>query len=81
MLPEVVGDRKLVLPIPPRFTPAIRAIPTPEETEEWLEAIVALWDAPDDAERLGAKLQDHVQRYANNAVTKELETVLDELAR
>ncbi len=49
-LPEVVGDRNLVLPIPQRFTPATRAIPTPEETEDWLAALVALWDSPDDAE-------------------------------
>ena len=49
-LPEVVGDQELVLPIPQRFTPATRAIPTPEETEEWLAAIIALWDSPDDAE-------------------------------
>ncbi len=78
-LPEVVGDRKLVLPIPQRFTPATRAIPTPEETEDWLAALVALWDSPDDAERLGAKLQEQIQRYAKDDVANRLEALLCEL--
>lgn len=78
-LPEVVGDRNLVLPIPQRFTPATRAIPTPEETEDWLAALVALWDDSKRAERFGVQLRKRVQRYAKDDVANRLETLLNEL--
>ena len=77
-LPEVVGDPKLVLPIPPRFTPATRAIPVSEETEDWLAAIVALWDDSDRAERLGFRLHKHVQQYGKDVVANRLEALLCE---
>ena len=76
-LPEIVGDPNLVLPIPQRFTPASRAIPSPKETENWLATIVALWDDPRRAERLGAKLRERVQLYAKDSVARELEMLLD----
>ena len=76
-LPEIVGDPNLVLPIPQRFTPASRAIPSPKETENWLAAIVALWDDPRRAERLGAKLRERVLLYAKDSVARELEMLLD----
>ena len=43
-LPETLGEAGIVLPLPDRLTPATRFLPTAEEVEPWVEAIIRLWD-------------------------------------
>ena len=45
-LPETLGDAGLLLPLPDRLTPASRTLPTAEEIEPWVEAVIRLWDDP-----------------------------------
>ena len=43
-LPETLGDAGVVLPLPDRLTPESKILPTAEEMEPWVEAIIRLWD-------------------------------------
>ncbi len=43
-LPETVGDGGILLDIPPQYTPETRDMPTAEEVESWIEAIIRLCD-------------------------------------
>ena len=45
-LPETLGDGGIVLPLPERLTPVSQILPTAEEVEPWVEAIIRLWDDP-----------------------------------
>jgi len=45
-LPETLGDGGIVLPVPPRLTPATRELPTAAEVEPWVKTIIGLWDDP-----------------------------------
>jgi len=45
-LPETLGDSGFVLPVPPRYTPEGRAIPTAREVAPWVAAVERLWDDP-----------------------------------
>jgi hypothetical protein len=38
------GEGTLVLDIPARYTPDTRTLPTAEEVEPWVQAIIRLWD-------------------------------------
>ncbi len=41
---ETIGDAGHLFEIPARYTPETRDVPTVEEVEPWVEAIVRLWD-------------------------------------
>jgi glycosyltransferase involved in cell wall biosynthesis len=43
-IPETLGQAGVVLPLPDRLTPTTSLLPSAEEIEPWLEAIVHLWD-------------------------------------
>jgi len=43
-LPETVGEGGIVLDIPARYTVRTTEVPTGEEVEPWVEAIIRLWD-------------------------------------
>ncbi len=43
-IPETLGGAGIVLPLPDRITQATRELPTAEEMEPWVEAILRLWD-------------------------------------
>jgi glycosyltransferase involved in cell wall biosynthesis len=43
-LPETLGRAGIVLPLPERLTPISRLLPTAEEVEPWVEAVIRLWD-------------------------------------
>ena len=45
-LPETVGDGDIALSLPDRLTPASQILPTAEEVEPWVGAIIRLWDDP-----------------------------------
>ena len=46
-IPETLGDGRISLPLPERLTPVTRIVPTAEEVEPWVEAIIRLWDDRD----------------------------------
>ncbi len=43
-IPETLGDAGIVLPLPDRITQATRMLPTAEEVEPWVQAVIRLWD-------------------------------------
>ena len=43
-MPEALGDAGIVLGLPSRLGSATRELPTAEEIEPWVRAIIALWD-------------------------------------
>jgi len=43
-LPEALGNSGVVLPLPARLTTQTRELPTAEEVEPWVGAILRLWD-------------------------------------
>jgi hypothetical protein len=45
-LPETLGGAGIALPLPERLTPVSRILPTAEEVDPWVEAILRLWDDP-----------------------------------
>ena len=46
-IPETLGNAGIVLPIPDRITQATRLLPTAEEVEPWVQAVIRLWDDAD----------------------------------
>ncbi len=46
-IPETLGDAGIVLPLPDRITQATRMLPTAEEVEPWVRAVIRLWDDPE----------------------------------
>ena len=45
-LPETIGDAGFLFDIPTAYTPQTRTLPTAEEVEPWVDAIIRLWDDP-----------------------------------
>jgi glycosyltransferase involved in cell wall biosynthesis len=45
-LPETLGDGGIALSLPDRLTPTSQILPTAEEVEPWVGAIIRLWDDP-----------------------------------
>ena len=43
-IPETLGEAGIVLPLPERITQATRMLPTAEEVEPWVRAVIRLWD-------------------------------------
>jgi len=43
-IPETLSDAGITLPIPDRITQATRMLPTAEEVEPWVAAVIRLWD-------------------------------------
>ena len=50
-LPETIGDAGFLFDVPARYTPETREVPTAEEVEPWVEAIIRLWDDAAEYER------------------------------
>ena len=46
-LPETLGGAGIMLPLPDRITQATRMLPTAEEVEPWVQAVIRLWDDPE----------------------------------
>jgi glycosyltransferase involved in cell wall biosynthesis len=45
-IPEVLGRAGVILPLPGRLTPDARLLPSSEEVEPWVQALIHLWDDP-----------------------------------
>lgn len=65
-LPETLGDSGILLPLPTRLTPAMRTLPTAEEVEPWIEAIIRLWDDAGFAEDLHRRALYEAERWTVN---------------
>ncbi len=62
-LPETIGDAGFLFDIPARYTPETREIPTAEEVEPWVEAIIRLWDDAAEYERWSHAARQHAQQW------------------
>ena len=62
-LPETLGDGGIVLPLPERLTPVSQILPTAEEVEPWVEAIIRLWDDPAWYQEQSVKARQQAQRW------------------
>jgi glycosyltransferase involved in cell wall biosynthesis len=45
-IPEALGAAGVTLSLPDRLTPATEELPTAEEVDPWVEAVIRLWDDP-----------------------------------
>lgn len=79
-LPELVEDSELLLPIPSRFTPTSRILPTEEELEPWFSAVSRLWDDSSSAASAGQRLQKRFQRYSYPVVAAQTEELFRSFA-
>ena len=43
-IPETVQDAGILLDIPSKYTPNSKIVPSPEELQRWIEAILRFWD-------------------------------------
>ncbi|MGN0930089.1 MAG: glycosyltransferase family 4 protein, partial [Thermoguttaceae bacterium] len=43
-IPETVQDAGILLDIPSKYTPISKIVPSPEELQSWIEAILHFWD-------------------------------------
>jgi hypothetical protein len=62
-IPETLGDGGIVLPLPKRLTPLTRTLPTAEEVEPWVEAIIRLWDGRAWYNALSARARNEAERW------------------
>ena len=61
--PRRVGDGGVVLPLPERLTPTTQILPTAEEVEPWVEAIIRLWDDAALYQEQSDKAKNEAQRW------------------
>ncbi len=62
--------------IPARYTPETREVPTAEEVEPWVEAIIRLWDDPAEYERLSRAARQRAQRWHPDRLRARVSRVL-----
>ena len=62
-LPEVVGDGGILLNIPVHYTPETREIPTAQEVDPWVAAIIDLWDDPDRYEAASDRARARAEQW------------------
>ena len=60
-LPETLGDGGIALPLPERLTPVSQILPTAEEVEPWVQAIIRLWDDPEWYQEMGSRASKRAQ--------------------
>ena len=79
-LPETVGDAGLILDIPQIYQPQTTILPSAEEVQEWLAAIVRLWDDAFFWQTMCALGRERVERLWNEeSVIDRYEEVLTNL--
>ncbi len=62
-IPETLGDDGLTLPLADRLTQVSRIVPTADEVEPWIEAIIRLWDDRRFYEEQSARSLNEAQRW------------------
>ena len=62
-IPETLGDGGIALSLPERLTPLTQILPTAEEVEPWVEAIIRLWDDPAWYQEQSARGSEQAQRW------------------
>ena len=79
-LPETVGDAGLILDIPRIYQPQTTLLPSAEEVQEWIAAIVKLWNDASFWQTMSAKGRERVERLWNEeSVIDRYEEVLTKL--
>jgi glycosyltransferase involved in cell wall biosynthesis len=62
-LPETIGDAAFLLEIPAKYTPETRVVPTADEVEPWVEAIIRLWDDAATYQRCSKAARERAQQW------------------
>ncbi len=62
-IPETLGESGLTLPLPDRLTQVSRIVPTADEVEPWIEAIVRLWDDRRFYDEQGTRSLNEARRW------------------
>ena len=78
-LPEVIGDAGLTLDIPAQYTPETRTVPTPEEVEPWVNAILDLWDNWELYNELSGKGRSRAKRWHPETIAEQYDNALAKL--
>lgn len=77
-IPETMGDVSqsgvdACLPIPSRFTPSFRSLPTSREVEPWRQSLIHVLQDDPVAKRLGRILNENAQRFDSLLVSGRIE--------
>ncbi|GHT12090.1 hypothetical protein FACS1894170_06480 [Planctomycetales bacterium] len=75
-LPEVLGDAGILLNIPPRHTPTSGTLPTDDEIEPWIRAIIELWDNSEHYTNISRKVRERSERWDYNHVAQQYDEIL-----
>lgn len=78
-LPEVVGNAGILLSIPDRFQPNSLEIPSDVEVEQWIDAIVRLWDDREYYDSVCRRCLEHAARWCWNDVARQYESFFSAL--
>ena len=62
-LRETISDAGLVLDIPAHCTPETRDLPTGEEVQPWVEAVIRLWDDAAEYERWSRAARERARQW------------------
>ena len=65
-LPETLGGAGVVLPVPDRCTPTSGLVPTAEEVEPWIAAILRVWDDPTFESKLRDAARAEARRWEDD---------------
>ncbi len=70
-LPEVIGEAGFLIPIPDRYTPRSRIVPTAEEVEPWISRITQLWDDEDFYNETSRRCRQAAEAYREDIVADQ----------
>ena len=77
-LPETLGRSGILLPLPSRLTPPRKLLPTIEEVEPWIEAILHLWDHPEFEDDLRKRACQEAERWSDGALAPQYTRFFEE---
>ncbi len=70
-LPEVIGDRELLLDIPARYTPESRELPSADEVAPWVDAIARLWDDESYYREVSARCRARAEQWQPERIAEQ----------
>ncbi len=78
-LPEVLAGTGRLLAIPDRLTPTTRVAATAEEVEQWVRAIVELWDNEAQYEAMSVHARETAPKWHPEQMVPKYDTFFREL--
>ena len=70
-LPEVIGEAGFLIPIPDRYTPRSRMVPTADEVQPWIARIIELWDDKDYYNEISRRCRQAAEAYREDIVADQ----------